>query len=120
MHHFAVLLKEDGPNPPTPPTDNITLYFSNNYNWSDVYAYAWGGSAESTTWPGTKMTYVTTNQYNESVYSITVPEDITGIIFSNGNGTQTVDIKSGLKNNTGFYISGNSGNKLSVGTYTYK
>ena len=40
-------------------------------------------------------------------------------IFNNGSGSQTVDITSNIKENAGFYISGNSGSKCNVGTYVY-
>lgn len=113
---IAVLLKDSNSNPVT---KDMTLYFSNNYNWNNVYAYAWGGSADMN-WPGQAMTYVTKNNYNESIYSITVPTDITGLIFSDGNGNQTIDLKDGFTDGLGYYISGNSSDKYSVGTYTYK
>lgn len=98
----------------------VNVYFTNNYNWSNVYAYSWGGSGKSTQWPGEKMTYVGQNEYNQAVYTIKVSSDSKGLIFSNGYGTQTVDITSNIEENAGFYISGNSGNKCYVGTYTYK
>ncbi len=119
---IAVILKESNDNPPTPPApptpDKITLYFTNNYNWNSVKAYTWGGSA-STSWPGESMTYVKQNEYNEAVYSISVPSDITGLIFTDGNGNQTIDIKSEFSDGNGYYISGNSGNKYNVGTYSF-
>ena len=100
--------------------DTIKVYFSNNYSWSNVSCYYWGSSESSTTWPGTAMTYVTTNQYNESIYCIELPSDVTGIIFNNGgNGCQTVDITSGIVDGQGYYISGSSSGKYTVGTYTY-
>lgn len=36
----------------------ITVYFTNNNNWSKVYAYTWGGSKKAAAWPGDAMTYV--------------------------------------------------------------
>ena len=112
---IAVLLKDDNP----PVVQDMTLYFSNNYNWNNVYAYAWGGSANMN-WPGQAMKYVTKNSYNESIYSITVPNDITGLIFTDGNGNKTIDITNGFNDGQGYYISGTSNNNYSVGTYTYK
>lgn len=70
-------------------------------------------------WPGKKMTYVGQNEYNQAVYTIKVSSDSKGLIFNNGSGSQTVDITSNIKENAGFYISGNSGSKCNVGTYTY-
>lgn len=103
----------------TPITDTITVYFSDNMNWGNVYAYSWGGSTTSASWPGDKMTYVSTNEYNQAVYKIEIAKDSTGLIFSNGNGSQTVDITDNLTDGTGFYLT-SSGSKCSVGTYTYK
>ncbi len=107
--------------PPTtsPITDTMKIYFSNNQNWSNVYVYYWGSSSTNPTWPGVKMTYVKTNQYNETIYSVDIPKDVKGIIFTNNSGAQTVDITSGIKDGLGYYVSGSSGSKLSVGSYTY-
>lgn len=91
----------------------MDLYFVNNYDWSGtMYAYYWGGSA-SVAWPGTAMTYVEKNDAGKSVYKITVPEEINGVIFTNGS-SQTEDITTGLKDGTVFSISGTSGSKYSV------
>ena len=98
---------------------DVSVYFTNNYNWNNVYAYSWGGSGKRAQWPGEKMTYVGQNEYNQAVYTIKVASDSKGLIFNNGSGSQTVDITSNIKENTGFYISGNSGSKCNVGTYTY-
>ena len=98
----------------------ITLYFTNNYSWNNLHCYYWGGSAQSMSWPGVYMTYVRQNEYNESVYKIEVPSDITGIIFNNGsNSYQTIDITSGMSNGLGYYLNGTSSGKYTVGTYTY-
>lgn len=99
-------------------TDLITVYFSDNYNWGTVYAYTWGGSENTDSWPGTKMTYVSTNQYNEKIYSIEIASDVTGLIFNDGNGNQTVDITSNLSDGQGYYLT-SSDSKCSVATYTY-
>ncbi len=99
-------------------TDLISVYFSDNYNWGTVYAYTWGGSENTENWPGTKMTYVSTNQYNEKIYSIEIASDVTGLIFNDGNGNQTVDITSNLSDGQGYYLT-SSDSKCSVATYTY-
>ena len=43
-------------------------------------------------WPGSVCTVSETNGYGETVYTITVPAGATGVVLSNGNGSQTVDI----------------------------
>ncbi len=71
-----------------PETGNY-IYYQNTNNWSTVYAYYWSDSnTKMTTWPGEKMTSV-----GNGVYRIEVPSDATYIIFNNGNGTQTGDLK---------------------------
>lgn len=102
-----------------PVSDMVTIYFTNNHNWSNVYAYFWGGSSASGSWPGNNMTYVGLNEFNQQVYKIDIPADSNGLIFTNGLGEQTVDITSGINDKAGFYISGWNGSKLNVGTYTY-
>lgn len=101
------------------PITTISIYFTDNGNWNNVYAYTWGGSSTNEQWPGTKMTYVSTNEYSQKVYKIDIPSDVTGIIFNNGSGIQTVDITTGIADGTGYYILTSSG-KCTVGTYTYE
>ena len=100
-------------------SSKITVYFSNNYSWSSVYCYYWGSDSSSVTWPGTAMTYVGKNEYNESIYKMTIPADVSGIIFNDGSSSQTVDITSGIADGLGYYITGTSSGKYTVGTYTY-
>lgn len=91
-----VVLYKDGytpvdPDPvdPVDPSTEGTVYYKNTNNWSTVYAYYWSDSdTKMTTWPGEKMTSV-----GNGVYRIEVPSDATYIIFNNGNGTQTGDLK---------------------------
>ena len=101
------------------PITTISIYFTDNSNWNNVYAYTWGGSSTNEQWPGTKMTYVSTNEYSQKVYKIDIPSDVTGIIFNNGSKIQTVDITTGIADGTGYYIL-TSGSKCTVGTYTYE
>lgn len=72
------------------PIDTITVYFTNNQNWSTVNCHYWDGSS-STGWPGIAMTYDSTNSYNQDIYKIEIPSNSTGIIFNDGS-AQTVDI----------------------------
>lgn len=101
---------------------DITIYFTNNYNWSGtIYCHYWGGSSEST-WPGVAMTSVGTNGYGQTQYKVTIPADTTGIIFDNGSGNdkvQTVNITTDIANGKGFYISGGSGKNHTVTSFDY-
>lgn len=79
----------------------VTLYFTNNKSWKNIYAYIWdstdGGNGELSSWPGEAMNYVGLEDSNPAyaVYSVTV--DTTKynmIVFSGNNGSaKTTDIK---------------------------
>ncbi len=100
--------------------ETITLYFTNNKFWDKVYAYAWGPDGQVLgDWPGKLMTFVETNDYNEDIYSVTVPATATGIIFNNGVDTQTMDLIP-LVDGTGYYCSVQAGQKWGGGTYVYR
>ena len=100
--------------------ETITLYFTNNKFWKEVYAYAWGADGQVLgDWPGKLMTFVETNDYNEDIYSITVPATTTGIIFSNGTDAQTVDLIPGV-DGTGYYCGVRAGEKWMGGNYVYR
>ncbi|MDR0914375.1 MAG: alkaline phosphatase [Oscillospiraceae bacterium] len=109
--------------PPQPST--ITLYFTDALHWGAAYAYCWTANDEHPlgSFPGTAMTFVEKNPFGENVYSVQVPSDIAGIIFSGGTGKpQTVNITDGLFNNAGFYAIDETDpsdtNKHKFGTYT--
>lgn len=99
--------------------DTIDVYFTNIPNWSSVYAYVWG-DAGNNSWPGEAMTYVTTNSQSQKIYKITLPTgQYNNIIFSNGSGTQTVDLSLGSTNNQGYYTTTQTNGKYNCSTYTY-
>lgn len=61
-----------------------TVYFVNNWNWTDVSVHYWG--AEGTDWPGASMTLLDEKSADGyDVYSYVLPAGTTGIIF---NGTK--------------------------------
>lgn len=66
------------------------------------------------------MSYVKKNENKETIYTIEVPKDVTGIVFNDGSGIQTVDIKLGITTGTGYYITGEENGKMTVETYKYK
>lgn len=100
--------------------ETITLYFSNNKFWNDVYAYAWDANGNVLgNWPGKKMTFVQTNDYGEDIYSVTLPATVTGIIFTNGTDRQTVDLIPGV-DGTGYYCGALMGEKWAGGNYVYR
>lgn len=87
------------------PIDTITIYLTNNKNWSNVYC-CYGGGSSPTGWPGIAMTKDSTNGYNEDIYKIEIPSNSTSIIFNDGNGEQTVEI-TGFSDKSAYYL-GNS------------
>ena len=70
-----------------PEISYITVYVEAPASWGTPNAYWWGSSVEnSAAWPGNVMT-----AYEGNVYSVSVPGDLTGLIF-NGAGGQTADL----------------------------
>ena len=112
---------------PLAPSAEKSVYFSNNKRWDKVYAYAWTDGGEKKllgAWPGSEATKVGTNDYGEDIYEIKLPASETGIeglIISNGQSEQTVDIEPGV-DGTGYYCVDpkNDEGKWPVGTYTYR
>ena len=71
-----------------PDPTQISIYYKNTNNWSNVYAYYWSDSNKAmTTWPGIQMSNASGN-----IYKVEIPSDADYIIFSNGSGTQTDDL----------------------------
>lgn len=97
----------------------MTVYFANNYNWNGTMkAYYWGSSAETVSWPGAEMENAGTDDNGNAVYKITIPNDITGLIFTNGS-EQTVDITTDLAEGKLFTVNGNSEGKYTVSVSEY-
>ena len=91
---------------PTTSENNVTLYFSNNKGWNSVNVYMWSeNGGESTAWPGVAPTYVGTNDYGESIYSVTVNTDQYDKVIFNGTGGQTedVDVATAVSKGSGLY-----------------
>lgn len=85
-------------------TSKYTIFFRDDWNWkNNIRIHYWGGSS-STTWPGKTMTHVGIhNGYN--VYRLEVPSGTTGIVFNNnGQGSQTNDIKTNIRDGVYFTI----------------
>ena len=82
----------------------MTIYFENNWLWSDVQLYYWYREGnENATHPGRPMTFHDNNGEHD-FYVMKVPTDVKGIQFNgikdDGSGIRDqVDITSGWKNN---------------------
>lgn len=70
------------------------VYFNNTSGWENVNIYYWytdeDGNNKDNTWPGEACTKVAGTN---NVWSAVVPDNLVGMIFNNGNGDQTPDIK---------------------------
>ena len=65
------------------------------------------------TWPGQQMGNGYNNGFGQTNYSIAIPSGAMYVIFSNGNGDQTVEIT--LTGATGYYTDGSrTDGKLNV------
>lgn len=104
--------------------DTITIYFSNNKNWSTVNAYVYKQSTGTPqkAWPGTAMKYVKTNEMGEKIYSATVDTTkFDRVIFNNGT-DQTTDTPV-TKASSGYFINSKKSadyhSKFLAGVYPY-
>ena len=102
----------------------ITLYFTNNKNWSTVKAWIWNDTTktnESAKWPGKDCTKIGTNSQNQDIYSCTMDTSLyDSIKFNNGSDSaKTKDIKgiTAANNGTGYYINSDS-SEYEVATYS--
>ena len=95
-----------------------TVYFQNNWLWSDVSIYYWyADNSYDVAYPGTQMK-VYSNEYFRDIYYFYVPADASGMAISGKNSgveEETVDIKvSEIKDDKVYYLNAKSGNKVTV------
>lgn len=106
---------------PKKPDTNITIYFSNNVGWSEVYAYLYNEEKqlELKTWPGTAMTYHTTNEYGETIYKMNVDVSKYNRIIFNNTKSQTINAALTVAS-SGFYITEQTPKTaMHLGIYSY-
>ena len=111
---YSVYAGGEAPLPPTPPVsgNGYTIYFDNSkVNWDTVNIHYWGGESAST-WPGMQMTAV---PGEDRIFSYTVPDGTTGIVFNNGAGSQTGDVTD-IHDNHLYQATGNM-NCLDLGLF---
>lgn len=103
----------------------ITVYFQNNWLWTDVNVHYWGVDF-GTEWSGIAMTLVE-NDGTYDIYSAEIPANVTGIIFNgikddgSDNRDQTPNIEgSNIKTGVCYYMAWDSANNCnSWGTFAY-
>lgn len=109
--------QESAADDPTP-TEEITIYFTNNLDWSSLKCYWWVNTTNNT-WPGQNLTYVRNTSTGKAIYKMVVPKGAS-VIFTTDNGAkQTVDITD-VQDGYGYYpTSKNSSGKYNVTQYVY-
>ncbi len=87
-------------NPPPGAGGNVVRLI-NTLGWREAYVYAWDedGNCLSGDWPGILITQTEVNDYGETIFIYEIPEGAVGIIFNDGNGSQTEDITDFNDNN---------------------
>ena len=95
----------------------MTIYFQNNWLWTDIYLYYWGSTtAPGAEWPGTAME-LRGNDGTYDVYALKVPTDISGMKITgtkdDGTGATdgTPDITSGWYDGICYYMTWSDGNQ---------
>ena len=106
--------------------EKVTVYFQNNWLWTDVKAYYWTTEGENSItnaeWPGVAMTFVA-NDGTYDIYSVEVPVNVTGLIISgikdDGSGTldKTPDITIENKTCVMYYMVWEEENAVAVASY---
>lgn len=81
----------------TAPQPNAkTVYFTDSgMGWTGISIYAWDSNGDGVMgdWPGTRMKFEYTNDYEGDYYSARVPADAVGMVFTDEYGSrQTPDI----------------------------
>ena len=114
-HNFVYGKCECGETDPTYTVETITIYFENNWLWSNVKCYYW--PEDGHVWPGVEMTVVGTLDGHD-VYAAVIPADVHGIVF-NGNKHEnpsetdkSPDIKTGIVNGAGWKMEWDGENKV--------
>jgi len=80
---------EPGPGP-TPVTGTNKVYLASN--WGQAYMYTYGDNGQNRDFPGELMNPVGINEYDQIIYESEVDLENEAFIFSNGEGSQTVNI----------------------------
>ena len=117
-HTFVDGVCACGAEEPEPEVETITVYFMNNWKWTEVKAYFWiGDQPQSASWPGDDMTLFG-NDGTYDIYSIEIPTNITGLqingIKDDGSGSrdQTPDITSGWYDGICYHMLWDNGNQV--------
>ena len=101
---------------PEAPKETFTVYFQNNWLWSDVRVYYWYSNDVNNGWPGAKMDFFM-NDGTCDVYKAEIPVGVAGIIINgikndgSGNRDQTPNITEFVDGRT-YSMTWDNGNKV--------
>ena len=100
---------------PSAPVNTITVYFQNNWLWTDVKVYYWDANGSNATWPGAEATFYA-NDGTYDIYCVTMPEGAK-VIFSgtkndgSGDTDKTPDIE-GVQDGDCYWMTWDNGNAV--------
>ena len=100
--------------------ETTSVYFTDVYNWKNVYIHCWKTGGGSTAWPGLPMEKIGTNDQGQSIFKVDLPIGAYNtVIFNNkGAGKETAQISLTGEPNEGYYPLSNTG-KMDCGYYIY-
>ena len=78
---------------PVMENETIDVFYVNDKDWQNVYAYVFEGNNVKAEWPGEMMTPINTMFNHHSVYAYTFPANYKVFIANNGEGEQTPDMQ---------------------------
>ena len=92
---FCTICGEADPDfvaPDPEPVDRVTIYFQNNWMWSNICVYYWGSTEECAEWPGVSMEFVEGYEGYE-YYAAQIPVDIDGFLINGvkNDGSEALD-----------------------------
>lgn len=91
--------------PPVQEKEYYTFDFSNSLYWDKVYMFAYDsdGRPYGAEYPGNELTDFELS-YGTQIYTVTVPKDTAGVIFSSDKGEKTEVITDFEPNGGGYYL----------------
>lgn len=107
----------------------ISFLFENNWDWPDAAVFYWGSEfVADTVMPGNPLTEIIgQNGQGKDIYSVTIPSDVTGFLFTGTGGygaEQSADILLAdvdIEENTCFYMTYDDSTKTKpCGSYLYE
>ncbi|MBS4012262.1 MAG: Ig-like domain-containing protein [Bacteroidetes bacterium] len=83
-----------------PEPETFTVYFSNPYNWNNVYVYSWEHVKGLNDWPGVIMN---APEPGSPWFSYDIPAENNYVIFNNGSGGTGNQTANQFRTETGYY-----------------